>query len=285
MPTIQESINRINTERIQAEEDLKKNKDKAHETEVLLEFFAKSFSELVRQMAHIKYGVEVTNLPKDQRINGKVEVDGLSALLYAIDQLNLTTKKNKLDLPEVQSVKGEVKITNPTPEVKIPDYPKQIKTDVATLPKYVGEKLDKITEQVKKIELSPKITVQKDTPRVEIDLQGIEKRLEAISGRLNLLEFNPVVEVDVNSVRDAVDEVRKSINNLKFPVPSFKSSWSHSLSMRSEDLDKTYTWTSDGGKDVVETITVKDEDGSSWRRTYTYDGSGKVLTESKWTRV
>jgi hypothetical protein len=55
--------------------------------------------------------------------------------------------------------------------------------------------------------------------------------------------------------------------------------------MRAEDLPKSYTWTTDGGKDVVETITVADSDGNSYVKTFSYDGLGKVSSQTAWIRV
>lgn len=284
MLTIQEAIQKINRDKQVAKQELDNSRTKAENTEIILEFFTKSFAEFVKQILAGNYDVKV-KFPEVQKIKGSVSVEGLSLVLLALDKLSHITKQNKLSLPDIQKIEGTVKVSNPTAETKIPPYPKQIKSDITSLPKYVSEKLDKVADEIKKIEVSPVVNVQKDTPKVEIDLNGVKKLLEEISERINMLEVSPTVVVDTDEVKTAVNEVRKSINNLQFPVPSFKSSWSHSLTMRSEDLDKTYTWTTDGGKDVIDTITVKDEDGSIWKREYTYDGSGKVLTESKWTRV
>jgi hypothetical protein len=284
MLSIQEAIQKVNREKTQAEHELEGSRTKAKETEVLLEFFAKSFTEFVKQIVQNKYAVDIKNLPSVQDVKGKVSVEGLPSLLLAIKELELSTKRNKVTFPDTQTIQGKVEVTNQK-EVKFPDYPKEIKSEITSLPKYVGEKLDKVAEEIKKIELSPKITVEKDTPKVEIDLEGVKKLLEEISERLNLLEINPTIEIDVDGLKESTNEVKKAINNLKFPVPNFQSSWSHSLSMRSEDLEKTYAWTTDGGKDVIESITVRDEDGGTYRRTYTYDGSAKVIAETKWTRV
>lgn len=285
MLTIQEAIQKINRDKQVAQEQLDGSRTKANDTEILLEFFTKSFVEFVKQILEGKYDVKVNNFPDIQKIKGDVSVDGLSSLLLALDKLNFTTKQNKLSLPETQKIEGTVKVSNPTPETKIPPYPKEIKSQITSLPKYVGEKLDKVAEEIKKIEVSPKITVEKDTPKVEIDLEGVKSLLEEISERLNLLEIAPTVIVDTDEFKKAANETTKAINNLTFPVPNFQSSWSHSLTMRAEDLPKSYTWTTDGGKDVVETITVKDTDGYSYTKTFSYDGTGKISSQTAWVRV
>lgn len=284
MLTIQEAIEKVNNEKQEAKADLDKSRTKANETEVLLEFFAKSFTEFVKQIVFNQYAVNVKNLPETQKVKGEVSVDGLSSVLLALDKLNYAIKQSKVDFPDTQKIQGKVEVTNQK-DVKFPDYPKQIKSEITSLPKYVGDKLDKVAEEIKKIELSPKITVEKDTPKVEIDLDGVKKLLEEISGRLNLLEINPTIEIDIDDLKEATDKTTKAINNLQFPMPNFQSSWSHSRSMRSEDTAKSYVWTTDGGKDVVESITMTDEDGSQWIKTYSYDGTGKVSSQTAWTRV
>lgn len=47
-------------------------------------------------------------------------------------------------------------------------------------------------------------------------------------------------------------------------------------------LPHVYTYNGPGGKMDTETIT----DGSfSWRKTYTYDGSGNMTSETAWVKV
>ncbi len=282
---IEEAISKINQDKNDSEQKLSETKNRSKEIEILLDFFTKSFTEFIKQLSGGKY--EIKNLPKVQQVEGTVLVRGLTSLIQAIEELKYLTKKNKVEFPDTQKIEGTVKVSNPTPETKIPPYPKEIKSEITSLPKYVGDKLDKISEDVKKIELSPVINVQKDTPKVEIDLKGVMDRLEAITERLNLLEINPTVVIDTDELKKSTDDVKQAINNLKFPVPNFQSSWSHSLSMRSEDMDKAFAYTTDGTKKVIESITVRDEDGALYKKTYTYagDSSGDPLTESKWTRV
>lgn len=284
MLSIQESINKINSEKSEAEEQLKSTREKGKEVEIMLEFFAKSFTELIRQISSLRYDVNV-DFPTVQVVKGDVSVDGFTSLLHAIDKLGYLTKQNKLELPDTQKIEGSVTVKNPTPETKIPEYPKQIKADITSLPKYLAEKLDKLTETIKKLDVSPVINVENEAPQVQIDLESIKSGLEDIVEAVRLIQTTPEVNIDLKSVIDACDKTTKAVNGLVFPVPSFHSSYERSLTMRSEDLDKVYAWTTDGGKDVVESITVRDDDGSQWIRTYSYDGTGKVASETKWTRV
>lgn len=284
MLSIQESINKINEEKNQTDTKLKETQDKGKELELMLEFFAMSFSELIRQIASLKYDVNV-KFPNIQKIDGDVSVSGFTSLLHAINELSVLTKRNKLELPDTQEVRGEVKVQNFPEPIKIPEYPKEIKAQVTSLPKYLADKIDLLTATIKKLDVSPVINVENEAPQVQIDLESIKSGLEDVVKAIRLIQTAPEVNIDLKSVIDACDKTTKAINSLVFPVPSFHSSYDHSLTMRSEDLDKSYVWTTDGGKDVVESITVRDEDGSLWIRTYSYDGSGKVAHETKWTRV
>jgi len=283
---IQESIRKINAQKAQAENELKERKNKAQETEILLDFLTQSFAELVKQIATGKYDVNV-KFPVVQTVNGKVSVDGMTSLLQAIQELNYSTKKNKLTLPNVQKVEGTVTIANPTPETRIPEFPTKIETEVLTLPDYVETKLDEIKKELSKIELSPNINVQNEAPQVSIDLDGVKNLLESLVEEIRRIQVTPEVNIDLSKVVDASDKTTQAVNNLKFPIPNFHSSYDHSLSMRVEDMDKAFAYTTDDSKKVIESITVRDVDGGAYRKTYTYsgDGSGDPITETKWERV
>lgn len=283
---IQDVIRKINLEKSQAENDLKQRQNKAHETEILLEFLTKSFAEFIKQIASGKYDVNV-KFPDVQNVKGEVSVQGLTSLLHSMNELQNITKKNKLELPKTQEITGEVTVKNQPDPIKLPEYPKQIKTDVITLPKYVGEKLDEIKKELSKIEVKPQVNVETKASDVSIDLEGVKSRLEGVVEAIKRIQVTPEVNIDLKSVISACEKTTKAINNLKFPVPSFKSSWSHSLTMRAEDLGKEFTYTTDGTTKAVETITVHDVDGGTYVKTYTYsgDGSGDPVTESAWVRA
>jgi gamma-glutamylcyclotransferase (GGCT)/AIG2-like uncharacterized protein YtfP len=286
MPSVEESIRNINAGKLQAENELESKRTKTRDTEILLEFFAKSFEEFVRQIGQGKYDV---NFPDIQKVKGEVSVEGLTALLHSLNELKTATKSNKLILPETQKVEGEVTVKNQVtiPEVKIPEYPKQIKTDVVSLPKYIGEKLDSIKKELSKIEVSPVINVENEAPQVTIDLEGVKSGLEAVVEEIRRIQVTPEVNIDLDKVISATDKTTKAINSLVFPVPNFHSSYDHSLSMRANDMDKTFAYTTDGAKKVIESITVRDIDGGQYIKTYTYsgDGTGDPVTESRWERV
>jgi hypothetical protein len=283
MPTIQESIQKINSQRQETEKDLKEKKNKAQETEMLLEFFANSFAEFMRQILKGKYDVNV-KFPDTQKIKGEVSVEGLTSLLHALNELNTSTKKNKPI--DVQKIQGEVTVKNQIsiPKVEFPKYPEEI--SVNNLIDYT-KKLDEIKQELSGIEVKPQINVQTEAPQVSIDLEGVKSRLESLIEEIKRIQVTPEVTVDLEKVVDACEKTTTAIKNLIFPVPNFHSSYDHSLSMRSEDMDKTFTYTTDGGKKVVETITVSDVDGGRYRKTYTYSGDGSEMpeTESKWERV
>jgi len=286
MPSVEESIRKINAEKLQAENELESKRNKTRDTEILLEFFAKSFEEFVRQIGQGKYDV---NFPDTQKVEGEVSVNGLTNLLHSLNELKIATKSNKLTLPETQKVEGEVTVKNQVniPEVKIPEYPKQIKTEVVSLPKYIGEKLDSIKKELSKIEVSPVVNVDNKAPQVTIDLESIKSGLESIVEEIRRIQVTPKVNIDLDKVISATDKTTKAINNLVFPVPNFHSSYDHSLTMRAEDMDKAYAYTTDGSTKVIESITVRDVDGAQYIKEYTYsgDGTGDPVTESRWKRV
>jgi hypothetical protein len=285
MLSIEESIRKVNMDKLRDENDRKTRQNKSQETELLLEFLAKSFEEFIRQLGSGKYSVDV-KFPDIQQVRGDVSVEGLSTLLHALNELKVATKGNKLTLPETQKISGEVTVKNPTPETKIPDYPKQIKSEVVSLPKYVGEKLDSIKTELSKIEVKPEVNVETKASDVNIDLSGVKDKLESVIDAIEKIEI-PENKIDLSDVISACKETTEAINNLIFPVPNFHSSYDHSLSMRSEDMDKTFAYTTDGTAKVIESITVRDVDGGQYIKTYTYsgDGSGDPATESKWERI
>ena len=289
MPSVEESIRKINAEKLQAEREeevLESKRTKTRDTEILLEFFAKSFEEFVKQIRQGKYDV---NFPDTQKVEGEVSIEGLTALLHSINELKTITKDNKITPPKTQKIEGEVTVKNQVsiPEVKIPEYPKQIKTDVVSLPKYIGEKLDSIKKELSKIEVSPVVNVDNKAPQVTIDLEGVKSGLESIVEEIRRIQVTPEVNIDLDKVIDASNKTTKAINSLVFPVPNFHSSYDHSLSMRANDMDKTFAYTTDGAKKVIDSITVRDIDGAQYIKKYTYsgDGTGDPITESRWVRV
>ncbi len=286
MLSVEQAIQKVNQGRAQAESQVKTAQNKNRETEILLEFFANSFKELVRQSISGNYKVDVKNLPKVQDIKGKVAVEGLTTLLHALNELKAITKGNKLTLPDIQKISGEVIVKNPAPETKIPEYPKQIKTEVISLPKYVQDLLSDVKKAIKEIEVKPEVKVETKASDVNIDLSGVKNKLESVIKAIEKIEI-PENKVDFSDVIDACKETTRAINNLKFPVPNFHSSYDHSLSMRSEDMDKVFAYTTDGSTKVIESITVRDVDGALYIKKYTYsgDGTGDPVTESKWERV
>jgi hypothetical protein len=281
--TIEQSIRKINAEKIQAQNDLKERQSKAQETEILLEFLTDSFTEFIKQLHSGKYDVNV-KFPTIQNIRGEVSVDGLSALLLAIQELNDSTQKNKLSLPETQKIEGEVLVTNQIEIPDFPEYPKSISVDNQI---DYTKKLDEIKEELSKIEIKPEVNVETKASDVLIDLSSIKSGLESIVEEIKRIQVTPEVNIDLKGIEKSTKETTQAIKSLSFPVPNFKSSWSHSLSMRADDFGKTFAYTTDGTKKVVESITVNDEDGGTYRKTYAYsgDGSGDPVSESAWKRV
>lgn len=232
---------------------------------------------------------EITNLPKVQEVSGQVEEvnskKSHSVLVLVYDWMK------RFKFPDVQKVSGEVTVKNQIsiPDVKIPEYPKQIKTDVVTLPKYVKEALHEQTQAIKSIEIKPQVDVKVETkePKVSIDLSELKTSLQAILESLNLLEVKPEVNIDLESLKEAQFETTKAIQSIQFPVPNFKSSWAQSLEMQSKDKAKQFGYDTVAGVKVVSTITFTADDGQTYQKTFSYTSNdpNNPDADSGWVKI
>jgi len=285
---IEDTIKNIVQKRNNDKKEKEATSTRKGELEILLEFLGYSLDEIHQDIKDKK--VTVSNLPKVQQVKGEVEVNGVTGLLMLLKQLLLATKGIKLEVPDTQAIKGEVTVTNPTPpakDVKIPEYPKQIKTDVTSLPKYVSDKLDSLKKSIDSLEMKPEVKVNVDNkkPEVSIDLSGVKNAVEDVVEAVRAIPKPPEVDIDIKPLITRLKAVEQAVKNQIYPVPNLKSSWQHSLTMQSEDRGKVYEWTTDGGKDVVESITFTAVDGNTYKKTYSYDGLGKVSSESSWVQL
>lgn len=284
---MQDLINQIVEERKKATDAKASKEEKARIYGTLLEFLGSAFEQVIKELKQ-DGTVEVKNFPKVQEIKGDVEVKGLPSIMLSLEKIKSLLKSldKEIVFPKTQQVVVE---NFPKPQdIVFPEYPKQIKVDAVSMPKYVQDLLTDIKKTLQTLKLDPQINVESAKPSdVVIDTKSLEKALKSILLRLEEIEITPVVNIDTNSVVKANEQVEEAIKNLKFPVPNFKSSWAHSLSMRAEDLQADYGYTSND-PDNPDYIDVYDEDGSKWRREFTYGtvGGQKVVTsKSKWSRV
>lgn len=268
----------------------KKELDKAQEKDqeaikrtqefmVLLEFLAGSFDHLSKLLKNDNH-VTVKNLPAIQRVAGRLAVEGMAGLMLKLDEVKKQIKDNAVEFPDVQEVKGKVTVENQVtiPEVKIPAPYKRVDTDVQSLPKYVREELEAIKKAIASINVSPVIDVA--PAEVEIDMEGVKEQIATLRGAIEKIQ--PEVNIDLDKVENAVNDVKKAISTLTFPVPNFHSSYDHSLDMRAKNYDKRFTYNSSGDVSKVE---FDDEDGGTYQKTFTYDGSGNITSRTGWVRA
>jgi len=285
---IKEIAQKNKQDREQAEKDYQKNNLILWAKEYIKELFGSVISWFANNVLKVEVTnpqnkIRILNFPKTQRTKDVQTRDAIKSLQKQLQELQKATENIKLEIPDKQQIEGSVRVENQIeiPEVKIPEFPKQLQ--IHSLPKYVSEKLDSIKKSVSALKLDPKIEVKQ--PEIKIDIDKISGELNNVLKAIEGLEVQPQVNVDLKTVVTACNKTTEAINNLRFPVPNFQSSWQRSLTMQSEDLGKEYTWTTDGGKDVIETISFVARDGKTYRKTYSYDGSGKVSSETAWTEV
>lgn len=163
-----------------------------------------------------------------------VKTPDVSKVIIALKELQRTTAGNKIDLEPVikasEQVQKEIKglgevftkklkeHAQSLPEVKIPEYPKDI--EVNNL-KTAETTLKEVRDAIKKLKLDPKIQVE--SPAVTVQLEEVAKGLDEVVKAVNAIEFPEVKipEVDTKSLEKNVREVRDAIKGQKFPVPNY----------------------------------------------------------------
>jgi hypothetical protein len=201
---------------------------------------------------------EVTNHPPVQPIAGSVQIDKAEALEERLDALLEATAANRTEPVENQVVSGTVSIDNfpDEKEIRFPEYPRQIKTDVVSLPKYVGDKLDELKAAIRSLP-APVVNVPpQPTPQVHMDLQPVVDQLEAATSLLGTLAAYEAKDepLDLSPLVSAVKAVQEQIMNQKFPVPNFQSSWQHSRYQQSLDANMAYTYNAYGEVDTLSVV-------------------------------
>lgn len=257
-PTIQKIVEDRNQQDGKQEEYAYQSRRDASERDRLFTMLALSIDHLVEEIQNSTLKTEVVNHPQVQPIAGSVQIDQAQGLEEALDRLLEATTGNKLELPETQAITGSVEVSNfPTPEkVVIPEYPKQIKTDIVSLPKYVGEKLDDLKKAVLGLP-APIVNVPvQPTPQVHVDLQSVVDELEIVTQLLGTLAAYEAEEtpLDLSPLISSMQDVEESIKAIKFPIPNFQSSWQHSRYMQSLDANTSYTYNAYGEVDTINVV-------------------------------
>lgn len=261
-PTIQKIVEDRSQQDGKLQEYTYQSRRDASERDRLFTMLALSIDHLVEEIQNSTLKTEVVNHPQVQPIAGSVQIDSARGLEEALARLLEATNGNKLELPETQNITGSVEVSNfPTPEkLVIPEYPKQIKTDIVSLPKYVGEKLDELKKAFQSLP-SPIVNVPPNpAPQVHIDLKSVVDELEVVTELLATLAAYEEKEepLDLSPLISAVQDVKESVKGIKFPIPNFQSSWQHSRQMQALDADTSYTYNAYG---EVDTINVTLGDG------------------------
>ena len=268
----------------------------AGERDKLFTMLALSVDHLVKEIQDSVLKTEVVNHTEVQTIAGSVQIDRAYVLESILNRLLEATYNNKLVLPEVQPVSGLIQVSNfpDEKEIKIPEYPKQIKSDVVSLPKYVGEKLDDLKKAILSIP-SPIVNVpQQLPPQVNVDLKEVVSHLARVTDLLTSLNSYEEKEepLDLSPLISSVGSVQEAIESIRFPIPNFQSSWQHSRNMQSLDAAQTIhntTISTPAALDLLTTHRAVDYievilgDGV-FRQTFTYNTYGEVTDKTTWIK-
>jgi hypothetical protein len=227
--------------------------------------------------------VEVINFP-DKKVQ-EVKVNNFRGIFGLLESISKSIKKFRL--PDVFKINGEVTVKNQVtiPEVKFPEPVKTV--GINSLPGYIRENLEKIARKELKVDVkAPDVKVNVPETKVEIDLTTLEELIRANNELLKALD-KPQQEIDLTPVEEASNKTTEAIQQLRFPVPNFQSSFQHSLTMQSEDLGKHYVYTTVGGSKAISYIEFVGLDGKKYRKTYTYSSNDPEYPddETAWTEV
>ena len=107
------------------------------------------------------------------------------------------------------------------------------------------------------------------------NLDELEKKITQLSKDIKSLSFP---ETDVSPIIKGLGKLETTIKNLQFPVPNFKSSFEHSLSMQLDEQDLTIHYNDNQDVDYLEA----ELNGKTYRKTLTYDANGNPISISKW---
>jgi len=251
---------------------------------------------VVQELQEGKLNVDVKNFPTIQAVDGTVSVKNFEEINQTLDAIFAILVDSKVTLPEVQKVVGSVDVSNlpPPPDIKIPPYPKQIKAEVVSLPKYLSDKLDNIASSFASLP-APVVNVpQYIPPDISIDLESVTNKLSEVAGLLQKMSMTQEKEepLDLSPLVTSIEQVREQIKNQKFPVPNFQSSWQHSRYMQSLDGNMTYNNASISTPDATDGLTthrvvtyLEFSDGvNTYRQTFTYNTYGEVTNKTAWVK-
>lgn len=269
-------------------DSLRNKREAAGKHQEMVEITAASFEGITEALEDLGDKVtktRIVNLPSTQKITGTVQAPDLLEAMQLVGE-SVAALANKLDGLETKLEAMATSMTDKTvtvtnlheaPTVTIPEYPKQIKSEITALPKYVSEGLERIAKSLA-TQKPAQVTVEK----TEVDLSPAIEMLGELQKLLSDL-VDKKVETDYGPILNGLKEVTNSVNGLEFPVTSFKSSWNHSYTMQSQDQPMTIAYTTVASRKVVSYVEVL-IGTDTYRRTYTYDSDGDAISATTWVK-
>jgi hypothetical protein len=180
-----------------------------------------SISVLLTSLLEETLSTQVTNqkdFPKE--IATPDSIKAAKEIKQALKDLETTLKPNQVDLePVLSHLQGVQELLRKIP-TKYPDFP-EMPREVAinNLDSIVNE-LQELAIKFDELKLDPKITVE--APKVDLskEIKAIEKAVKSIKPEVILPDYP---EFDTSDLKKAINDVSKTIKELKFPVPNFKT--------------------------------------------------------------
>lgn len=209
----------------------------------------KTLNEAIKSLKKAKYRVENRNL------------DTLSELAKKLH--TLVNKTNKY-LSDIASYSDKNLKSGQKGNKQLTDLDKRAKDIVSAIKKAIL-----VLTQLTKKEFPSSISVS--------NLDELKEQIIQLKEAVVNISFP---ETDISPVVSAVKEVEDSIKSIRFPVPSFKSSYEHSLSMRLKDAPKKLTYDAGGRIDYIEAT----YEGKTYRKDLTYDENGNLTDVSAWVQ-
>lgn len=265
--------------------------------------FAQMVGTALKTVKKSTFSVNVENqvrLPETQKIEGEVSLKdfrilalGLNEVVKSLRVLSESEEKNtrllskelkpeKADFTSLERAVKDIKI----PEVKIPEPRKEISvSNLSELRKPLADLASKL-----KIEF-PAIHIPEFPENITVsNLEGIEKLLSGLTTQVEELSKKKLPETNIKPLVDATKAVKKAIDELVFPVPTFnipKSSSGYvaiedtSLTTEIDNAAKAVTNKVEAGQTIIDYVQAT-VDGITYRKTLTYDGSANLTAVSAW---
>ncbi|MBA2706141.1 MAG: hypothetical protein H0U60_20085 [Blastocatellia bacterium] len=238
------------------------------------------------------YSVKVENqitLPEIQQVEGSVSLKEIRTLVLGLDEvvknlksladtgrentklLSKELKPERADFSTLEKAVKDIRI----PETKIPEHPKTFAVNnFDELKKPLAELTSKLNIKF------PDINIPPAPKNITVDnLEAIESLLAELSGKTEQI-VNKDEAPDIEPLIKATKAVEFAINSLRFPIPTFRSSFDKSKTIQLYDAPKTLSYVSIGGEDYIQYMDAVSE-GVTYRKTLSYTGSN-LTSVSGW---